>query len=53
MNGPQHKFANVCTGIFLTATTYLIFQREDLMFAAAAAPTSGGNTKEVLENESF
>lgn len=41
MNGPQHKFANICTGIFLTATTYLIFQREDLTLAAAIGSAVG------------
>ena len=34
-NGKIHRASNLATGIFLTATTFLVFERQDLAIAAA------------------
>ncbi len=41
MKGTEHKIANVATGVFLTATTFLVFERVDLTVAAAVGSMIG------------
>lgn len=41
MKGTEHKIANVASGVFLTTTSFLVFQRLDLSLAAAVGSLIG------------